>query len=84
MQDYYAELCKLFSTPRRPSAKGGGFNRYAHSAVPYLDVWMIGCQDVPMKDWGLRIGIACWALAIGRWGLEVESSETLQKIDKNQ
>ena len=23
----YAELCELFSTPRRPSAKGGGFQR---------------------------------------------------------
>ena len=32
----HAELCRLSSTPRRPSAKGGGFKRSAHSAGPFL------------------------------------------------
>ena len=31
----HAELCKASSTPRRPSAKGGGFQAYGSCRPPY-------------------------------------------------
>ena len=69
----HAELCKASSTPRRPSAKGGGFSSL-RLMPPTLVIWDLSFWDLRfenswLKIWGMRFEI--WGLRVQDWRFEI-------------
>ena len=67
MQDD-AGLCEEFSTPRRPSAKGGGFKRSAHSAGPCCGL-AVACSIRVFVELMFATALMCTSMHIHRKGL---------------